>query len=138
MIHFAKFFIVTLLVLSNSAFAFQENNKEISTPIPQKLIESYQQWALLKNSEAQQINFQSLSHSNSNRIFIFVSFSMPEQSLKQWLAQAKLAKATVVVRGLVHNSFRDTLDKMKSLITENHSGLQINPALFKLYHIQQV
>jgi len=34
-----------------------------------------------------------------DEIWIFVSFSMPEQSLRQWMQQANNAGATVIMRG---------------------------------------
>ena len=75
---------------------------------------------------------------SSESIFIFVSFSMPKTSLQQWLAQAHRIGASVVLRGLIHNSFKDTLSAMTSLVPDNTGGLLLDPTLFQKFDIKQV
>jgi conjugal transfer pilus assembly protein TrbC len=70
-------------------------------------------------------------------VFIFVSFSMPEDSLRGWLREADKIKIPVVVRGLVNNSFRDTTQVVMKL-TNQHGGVQLNPILFKRFGIEKV
>lgn len=67
-------------------------------------------------------------------VIIFVSFSMPEQSLKAWIEQAKLIKAPLVVRGLIDNSFKKTIQKLKEL----GGGVQLDPIAFKRFQIKSV
>ena len=74
----------------------------------------------------------------SESIFIFVSFSMPEASLKQWLAQAHRRGANVVIRGLINNSFKETLSAMIRLVSDNTGGLLLDPTLFQKFDIKQV
>jgi type-F conjugative transfer system pilin assembly protein TrbC len=86
-------------------------------------------------------------------LFIFVSFSMPRASLKQWLWQAQKINAAVVIRGLVNNSFKDTATAVADLIKEHPtvandnankagiqtaSGLAIDPTLFQKFGITKV
>ena len=74
----------------------------------------------------------------SESIFIFVSFSMPKTSLQQWLAQAHRIGASVVIRGLINNAFKDTLSTMTALLSDNVSGLLLDPTLFQKFDIKQV
>jgi conjugal transfer pilus assembly protein TrbC len=74
----------------------------------------------------------------SSPIVVFVSFSMPDASLKQWMKQAELIHAPVVIRGLIHNSFKETIQKMAALTNDNHGGVQLDPTLFRRFQIKQV
>jgi type-F conjugative transfer system pilin assembly protein TrbC len=76
--------------------------------------------------------------SPAKNTFIFVSFSMPLQSLKQWLSQAQPYGAMLVLRGLVHQSFRETATHVAEVLDGKKGGLQINPELFKKFQITQV
>ena len=74
----------------------------------------------------------------SGDVLVFVSFSMPEGSLKQWVAQARRIYAPLIIRGLVNNSFTETQTKIAELITDNQDGFVLEPRLFSDYHITQV
>lgn len=74
----------------------------------------------------------------TSNVLIFVSFSMPKASLRGWLQQADRINAPVIIRGLVHNSFRDTTKAVMEIITDNRGGVQIDPTLFKRFHIEKV
>lgn len=71
-------------------------------------------------------------------IIIFVSFSMSDTSLKQWMRQAEIIHAPVVIRGLINNSLKDTIHKMAELTKDNHGGVQLDPTLFRRFQINQV
>src|ERR1700721_885673 len=71
-------------------------------------------------------------------ILIFVSFSMPKESLKGWMDEAEKIHAPLVIRGLVNNSFKETVKKMTELANDNHGGVQLDPTLFKAFNIKQV
>ena len=71
-------------------------------------------------------------------IIVFVSFSMPEESIKAWITQAQKIGAAVYIRGLVNNSFRDTAKIISGLVQDQPGGLLIDPTLFKKYSITQV
>lgn len=68
--------------------------------------------------------------------YVFLSFSMPEASLKVWIAQAKEKRAAIVINGLIENSFKKTLSKISSL--NANSGLYIDPTLFRKYGVKKV
>ena len=72
-------------------------------------------------------------------IIIFISFSMPKQSIKDWLFEADKIGANVVMRGLINNSFKDTIGAIYDLIKYNQvQGIAIDPTLFKKFHINKV
>lgn len=72
-------------------------------------------------------------------ILIFVSFSMPTQSLEAYLRDAKKIHASVVIRGLVDNSFQKTYLRIADLIkTSGGDGVELNPIWFKRFGIQVV
>lgn len=73
-----------------------------------------------------------------SNVLIFVSFSMPKTSIKGWMQEAEKIHAPVIVRGLVDNSFKATIQKMRELVKDNQGGVQIDPNLFRQYGIKNV
>lgn len=74
----------------------------------------------------------------STPVLIFISFSMPKESIKSWIAQARKIRAAVYIRGLINNSFKDTTKAVSELVQGQPGGLLIDPSLFKKYSIMQV
>lgn len=68
------------------------------------------------------------------RLFVFVSLSMPEASLKRLGQEAKTHKATLVMRGLYEDSFAKTAQKIQKL----GIAVDINPELFEAHNITVV
>lgn len=82
---------------------------------------------------------ENISKKNKNEtIYVFVSLSMPKESLKQLLQDAKQYNAVLLLRGLKNNSFRETAAWMQSLGKDVQEGMEINPELFETYQIKQV
>jgi conjugal transfer pilus assembly protein TrbC len=75
--------------------------------------------------------------STENGVLVFISFSMPNISLKELGENANKYGATLVIRGLHHGSFGKTKDKILS-ISSDGLQLDINPELFRKYHINKV
>lgn len=84
------------------------------------------------------ILFHSIAYSAEGNILIFVSFSMPKESIKGWMNDAEKIHSPVLVRGLVNNSFKETTKKIMALSEDNHGGVQLDPQLFKAFDIKQV
>ena len=72
------------------------------------------------------------------KVLVFVSFSMPLQSLKQWIISAHQAQATLVLRGLVNNSFKQTIHAVHQLTQKGIGGISINPIAFDAFAIHKV
>ena len=71
-------------------------------------------------------------------LLVFVSLSMPEATLQRLVDQAARAKASVVIRGLVNGSIRDTAARVQGLIGPRQVAVQIDPQAFDRYAIDRV
>lgn len=72
-------------------------------------------------------------------VMVFVSFSMPRQSLIAALRDANKIKANVVMRGLINNSFKETFQTIGNLVKEaGGGGIELNPLAFKRFQIATV
>ncbi len=69
------------------------------------------------------------------RLLLFVSFAMPEATITRLLDQAARAQATVVLRGLLNGSIRDTVERMQRLIGTRKVDVQIDPQAFDRFSI---
>ncbi len=68
---------------------------------------------------------------------IFVSFSMPKQTIVNFDRAAQKIGAKLVIRGLKNNSFKDTFSYVKSL-SDTGVIIDIDPKSFEEYNITQV
>lgn len=65
-------------------------------------------------------------------LYVFVSLSMPENSLSLWSHQAEKVGGVLLLRGFINNSFQETTQQSKL-----HS-FNIDPEKFQKYNIKQV
>lgn len=86
----------------------------------------------LKNLKSEQPPIPELDH--KTKYLIFISFSMPKESIKLLYSESLNQNATLVMRGLLDDSFKKTAAKLQSL----NVVAQINPKLFKEYQIERV
>lgn len=146
----ALFFI--LVSLSTDSFVAAEDHKAWALEQQEKsqeLIKSYQDEAL--NLKKQSLSLKGCSaHQNLScsqkqvlqptqkpyysSFYIFVSFSMPKETLKSLAVEAKKHNAVLVIRGLIENSFVKTA----KLLQEIGEGVVLDPTLFREYNIQIV
>lgn len=75
---------------------------------------------------------------SQSSVIIFVSFSMPNESIKGWMKEAEKIHAPVIIRGLVNNSFKETIKKISELVGDNKGGLQLDPELFREFKVKAV
>lgn len=68
-------------------------------------------------------------------LLIFVSFSMPESTLRHLVDQAAKAQATVVIRGFVNGSLRDTVARTQGMIGNRQVAFQIDPQAFERFAV---
>lgn len=93
---------------------------------------------VLANHQYDAIN-ENKTINTPGHILIFVSFSMPTESLKAYLNDGKKVHAAIFIRGLVHDSFKETALAMKTLIDDSHkNGVLLDPVLFRQLHISHV
>lgn len=72
-----------------------------------------------------------------NQLLIFISLSMPKDSLVSLHEQAKKAGGLLVLRGLVNNSFKETANVIHGLSSEG-IDVTIDPRLFEAFAIEAV
>ena len=72
-------------------------------------------------------------------LVVFVSLSMPKESLRALAEQSSRYGAVMVFRGLKDNSLKATMFAMKDIIGNNHKvNMQINPVVFSKLDVKQV
>ncbi len=80
---------------------------------------------------------KSPDHESMPDLLVFVSFSMPEQSLTQLSEQVKKAKGVLVIRGLYKSSMKETVSKIYELNKQGTPAI-IHPKLFQQYSVNKV
>lgn len=68
-------------------------------------------------------------------LMIFISFSMPQPTLQRLVDQAARAQATLVIRGFVDGSLRETVQRMQALIGQRQVAVQIDPQAFDRFAV---
>lgn len=119
------FLILILSVLSREAMCSSKNDY----------------WDDLTNIQEQQklLNDELQHGKKAPQLFIFVSFSMPKESLKAWAEQAKRVDGTLLLRGLYENSIRQTSSRTIEIFGEKGAGdLKVDPESYRLFNIQRV
>lgn len=96
---------------------------------------SFSVWAQSQFCPLSQMQQQQAVESN---LLVFVSFSMPEKSLKQLAKQVKEKDGVLVLRGLHNNSYKQTLQKIYSITKEAQGGFVIDPRLFEEFEVETV
>ena len=77
------------------------------------------------------------------QMMIFVTLSMPTQSLAEIVQQANKYNIPVVLRGLYKNTYKDTVNRIQDVLTtidRDHpvGGFSIDPNWFEAYKITKV
>lgn len=73
----------------------------------------------------------------NNQIMVFVSFSMPIDSIKKAIQDVKKVDGVVVLRGFVNNNYMDTAKEIQKL-GEQVGNIQVHPDAFKKYQVTSV
>jgi conjugal transfer pilus assembly protein TrbC len=109
-------------------------------------IEKYQGESYLLGQQSQQIIPQAaakelgLPGNKAPAIekYIFISFSMPDEAIKNLLQQAKAQQVIPILRGFKDNSYKKTFVALEKFVTEIGYGVSIDPELFAKFEITQV
>ncbi len=77
---------------------------------------------------------------SDGEVLVFVSWSMPEVAIKQWMSEAGNFDASINVQGLIAEDFPKSIAKMQKFVEENNNegGINIDPELFDKYDIKKV
>lgn len=91
--------------------------------------------ATLKQQQQQQVK----PDDNAPVVMMFVSFSMPEDDLRERMMDAADLGVTVSLRGMVNGDMRQTGARVANLVKEtNKGGMQIDPVSFRRYGVTSV
>lgn len=76
-------------------------------------------------------------------ILVFVSFSMPEESLRQLVLDAHKAQVPVLLQGFVGGSLKETAARMRALLGADTGqdllgGVVIDPRAFRIFRVTDV
>ena len=134
-------------------FAFTNANANDVMKSTQSVLKSnqYQEFISIANDLKNQThpkNPNSAVNSNtmSNQIpMVFISFSMPESLIKEYIFEAQKYGGILVLRGLVEGSLKKTVLKLKEIegstqtkLAKPNLSIIIHPKLFDVYGINQV
>ena len=75
-----------------------------------------------------------ISKDQGKKLIVFVSFSMPKEYLKKLCTQVNKAGGKIVLRGLLNNSFKDSIKYIKKEFIE--IKFDIDPKLFSKFSIK--
>ena len=75
-----------------------------------------------------------MSVANTKNLYVFVSFSLNDEALKAYYAEAEELGAVLVMRGLIDDSFLAT----KAKLDELKIAYNIDPELFNKYNVTRV
>lgn len=76
--------------------------------------------------------------SSEPEILVFVSLSLPKESLIALAKDAQMHNAKLIIRGVKNNSFKEMLKAIQSLGKELEGAIEVNPELFKEYKVTAV
>ena len=117
-----------------------ENKTDIDA-ILNKSIPNWQRLNANKNQQSQGVTSNDNQESGSIPL-VFISFSMPEVLIEDYIQEARMYGGVLVLRGLIHNSLKQTVAKLKEIEgsdgKKSNIAITIHPHLFKLYNITQV
>ena len=95
--------------------------------------------------QAQGLPLDPMRQKSGPQLYVFVSFSMPEITLKRLLTQASRIEASLILRGLIDDDMGKTKTRIAQLLEADENGLTrikggfaIDPTLFERFDIQQV
>jgi conjugal transfer pilus assembly protein TrbC len=69
------------------------------------------------------------------RLLVFVSFTLPEATLKRLVDQASRAGATLVLRGFAAGSLRETVSRVQAIKGKSDVAIEIDPQAFDRFAI---
>lgn len=72
----------------------------------------------------------------SDDLIIFVTLSMPAETLKRLVDQSERTKAVLVLRGLKNGSLAETIKAVNKLIGDRKVSWQINPPAFSRFEVK--
>lgn len=118
---------------------------EFPDPSPEILQRARTDINKLLNQAQEQPQSAATGQKTGPQLYVFVSTSMPDITLKRLLVQASRINGSLILRGLVDGDMGKTKEKVMQLLeadamgnTKIDGGLSIDPTLFERFDIAQV
>lgn len=86
----------------------------------------------------EQLSQKTHIESTQPQLLVFVSLSMPKQSLRSLAEQLEKMGGSLLLRGLHENSIRKTLEQAHEILGDKSAVLKIDPEAFQRFHIKTV
>lgn len=94
---------------------------------------------LINSFNGNYASHQHIGNNYNHNFYIFVSFALGDEMLKQLLHLAQKYDGKLVMRGFKDNNFKVTAKAIENLVKDdNASGILIDPTLFKTFAITAV
>ena len=74
----------------------------------------------------------------SGRRYVFLSFSMPDKVIKEYMKESVVIGYLPVFKGFMEGNYAKTIWYLKEIMESTKSGAEINPNVFKEFNIQEV
>lgn len=94
--------------------------------------------SLNKNNKYPKLRGSNTKTNNRHEILVFLSLSMPIESIKNIMTNYKSHNARFLLRGFKDNSLIKTIKLFEGVIKSTNVGLEIDPMAFKKYEIKKV
>ena len=115
------------------------NAHDLSTLSRTAVVNGTRYQAFVNNIKSSSLASSNAPTSSRPEVLILVSLNMPELTLGQTLQQAEHYHVSVAIRGLIHDSFQETVGKIFELSKKYHvKGVQINPLWFRAFQVEKV
>ena len=128
---------ISLLSIGSPALAGNsQSTARSSKPSPEEMAQDIARYSrqALRHARPQ----ESPKEVRRDGVYLLLSFSLPNDTFKDYLREAKLLGAKVLLRGLVHESFKVTQERIKQvLFTADHPdesllvGIGIDPVMYR-------
>ena len=127
---------VGLSLLSIGSPALSESTGRPSKPSPEEMAQDIARYSrqALRQGRPQ----ESPKEMRRDGLYLLLSFSLPDDTLKDYLREAKLLGAKVLLRGLVQESFKVTQDRIKRVLFTGERpddsllvGIGIDPVIYR-------
>ena len=134
---------VVLSLLSIGSPALSESTGRPSKPSPEEMAQDIARYSrqALRQGRPQ----ESPKEVRRDGLYLLLSFSLPDDTLKDYLREAKLLGAKVLLRGLVQESFKVTQDRIKRVLFTGERpddsllvGIGIDPVIYRTVGAGQV
>ena len=74
----------------------------------------------------------------SGRRYVFLSFSMPDKVIKEYIKESVVTGYLPVFKGFKEGNYAKTMGYLKGIMESTKSGAEINPEVFKEFNIKEV